>query len=580
VNAATVISSNKFSSTDQANYLGVAILVPLQGESEDFGSDDEAQEEIKEVEDKNKKTHEETDAAEEARKKMEQAKLDGYKADCGNNPDFCMYERASHLSGLSGAKNPHFSSVDLWKFDYAFERAKAYYRQRAAIEAPANDNLQERIDSRVRKQFFDYAIEEMNKGYARTGSDGVLEAYFPLLAHNYSEIRGTRLYTDAIFPVDSEGVMHGVSDCLELGGAVVAWGSIADLERGAYTTCVSCDLGMKTIGKVASATTNIKSGFEYHYRIVAQAAERYMAATKEYHDSSVSAQDSAGEAFDDFEDALDALKSPRLDPRPPGRNGCIVFAFDSSSHDIPGALSSGFVSGSATIHPRVAISAAALVEDKASEGNSILSSFLDRAKAQSVDSTLPGVALGAFDGILEMWGDLLLSYTKGADSIAKGLGDLLRSIPLVNSTPLASWAENTLQETIEVFGLQGVDLSAPKPVVVNSIHVINAGDSKALSAIGKAKEGYSSVPGSGSGTIKDGLIDGLLVEVERLGEEFLDSEFTLFTLSFGDIPGAPQIPIKVKLPGNVAKQGKGLLKDGLSNFESLFGGGGNGDFWE
>jgi hypothetical protein len=128
--------------------------------------------------------------------------------------------------------------------------------------------------------------------------------------------------------------------------------------------------------------------------------------------------------------------------------------------------------------------------------------------------------------------------------------------------------------------LQGVDLSAPKPVIVNSIHVIRAGDSPALTAIGQAKEAYSSLPGSGSGGLGDGLIDGVLLEVEQQGGELLESEFTLFTLSFGDIPGAPQIPIRMRLPDGVVERGRGILGDGLDKARSLLGGGGNGSYWE
>ncbi len=580
VNAASVISSNKFSPHGEANYQGLAILVPLEGEAEKFADNEEAEKETNKIEETNEKTAEQTDAAEEARKEMDKAKLDGYLADCGSAPNYCMYERASHLAGLSGAKNPHFSSVDLWKFEYALDRAKAYYPQRAAIEVPTGSLLEERIDSRVRSQFYQYAIEEMAKGYARTDASGALDAYFPLLARNYDEIRKTRLYTDKMFPVDSDGKMHGVSDCSEFSGSITAWGSIADLESGIYVSCTSCDLGMKTIGKVASATTSTKTGFEHHYRKVAEAAEAYKQAYTKYSESIEAAKGSANEAFDSFEDALDALKTTRLDPKPPGRNGCIVFAFDAMSHAIPTALGSGFVSGDATLSPRVALSAAALVEDTATEGNSILSSFLDRAKEQSIDGSLADAGFGVFDGILGMWGDLLLGYTKGVDSVTTGVGDLLRSIPIVNSTPLASWAEDALQEAIKSLGLEGVNLSAPKPVIVNSIHVVNASDSKAIEAIGKAKSAYTSIPGSGSGTLADGLIDGILVEVEAQGSEFLDREFTVFTISFGDIFGAPQIPIRIKLPEAVSSKGKDKLKEGLESVGSLLGGGGNGDFWQ
>ncbi|HBT94670.1 MAG TPA: hypothetical protein DEB24_00450 [Coriobacteriia bacterium] len=112
-----------------------------------------------------------------------------------------------------------------------------------------------------------------------------------------------------------------------------------------------------------------------------------------------------------------------------------------------------------------------------------------------------------------------------------------------------------MSEALEACGLQGVELSAPKPVIVNSIHVINAGDSDVLAALGEAKKGYASLPGSGSGTVLDALMEGILVQVEGLDGNVLGGEFTLFTISFGDFPGLPEIPIKVKLPTGTAARG-------------------------
>ncbi|MDR3037191.1 MAG: hypothetical protein LBU31_02110 [Coriobacteriales bacterium] len=579
-NASVVISANGFSPTGQASYQGLAILVPLQGDDTEFADDDAVQNSKDVIKDKNDTTRAATDEAEDVKKERNQAKLDGYLADCGVQPNYCLYERAGWLAGLSGAQNPFFSSVDLWRFDYAFARAKAYYSRRLASETPADGTLSEQVRSAVRKQFFSYAVSEMAKGYAHTDADGTLDAYFPLLARNTVEMRATQMYTSYAYPVDGDGHIHGVAFCPSIQGGITGYGSIANLESGLYSSCSTCGLTVSTVGNVASATTNTNTGFEYHYRLVAQAAERYAQASQKYRDSTREAEDGASDAFDSYKDALAALKVKRLDPKPPGRNGCIVIAFDASSRSIPASLESGFVSGGAKLPSRLAISAAALAKDEASEGNSIITSFLDRAKAQSGsgNSRVPG--LGVFDGVLDIWGDALLAYSKGADSLARGLGDFLRSIPLVNATPLASWAEAALRDIIEALGLQGVDLSAPKPVVVNSIHVIRAGDSAALDLIGQAKEAYSSLPGSGSGTVNGALVDGLLVEIGQRGSSLLEDEITLYTISFGDLPGLPQIPIKVKLPQAVVTQGRSLLDSGLDQVRSLLGGGGRGAVWE
>lgn len=580
LNAATVINSNGFSPEGEVQYYGFAILVPLKGDEVEFASDDETQNSTGHLREQNEETGEATDGAADVRSAMDQAKLEGFNADCGAAPNYCMYERAAWLAGLGGASNPAFSSVDLWTFDYAFARAKAYYRQRLANEAPANSTLDEQVRSNARRQFYSYAVEEMEKGYSHTDKDGVLDAYFPLLARNTDEIRATHLYTDWTYPLDAAGVLHGVSFCPGLEGGVTGWGSLAQLEEGSYARCDVCDLSAATVGRVASATSSVGSGFEYHYRIVAAAAERYKSASREYRDRTQEAQGSAEEAFDSFEKALAALDGPRFDPKPPGRNGCIVIAFDGSTHAIPSLLVSGFVSEGAQLSPRVALSAAALVEDEAGEGDSILSSFLDRAQAQAGTAGTWAAGFGVFDNVLEVWGSALLVYSQGADSMAQGVGDFLRSIPLVGATPLASWAQSTLQAAIEACGLQGVNLSAPKPVIVNSIHVIRAGDSQALAALGQAKESYSSLPGSGNGSIGTGLLDGLLVEIGEQGGELLKTEIVLMTISFGDGAGAPQIPLRVKLPAATVEQGRGFLGSGLDRVRSLLGGGGSNAIWE
>jgi len=581
VNAARVISSNHIAPGGSEHYLGLAIPLPLTGEDVQYPTDDKAQDSGEEIGQQNTKTAEAVDKAQEAYENMQGSKLEGYLADCGLAPDYCLYERAGKLAGLSGVQNPFFSSVDTWLFDYAFARSKAYYQARLANERPASSSLDEEVRSFARTRFYAYAVSEMEQGYANTLPDGTLEAYFPLLPRNNAEIRTTTLYTEKVYPVSADGVIHGSPLCphyLEAGGA--GFGSVADCENGVYTGCDLCDFSINTIGRVASASTSIDNGFEYHYRKVAEAAERYRQASQEYKTENESGKQSADKSFDMFKQALEALKAPRINPSPPGKNGCIAIVVDPSTHAIPQPFSSSLIGGSAELKPRVALSAAAMAADPAEPGNNIISSFLDRAKDNTDFSSAGGMALGAFDAILNIWGNTLLAYSDGTQALVSGVGDFLRSIPLVRSTPLASWAESALRETIEAVGLQGVDLSTPKPVLVNSMHVLRSSDSAAANVLAKAKEGYSSLPGSASGSLGSALVDGLFGELENQGTEFLDSEFTLFTISFGDIPGLPSIPIKISLPSFLADAGKSALGETRSSLSSLIGGGGNNAVWE
>jgi hypothetical protein len=579
-NAAATIGANDFSPTGVARYQGLAILMPLEGEETAFPDDAAAQDSADTIEEKNEETSEAADAAEEARENMEQAKSEAYEADCGAEPNYCMYERAERLAGLSGAQNPYFSSVELWKFDYAFDRAKSYYQRRLSIEAAADSSLEEQIRSKARQLFFTYAVEEMGQGYARTSADGELDAYFPLLACNNAEIRQTRLYTDAVFPVDSEGYVHGSTSCPDIEGALVGFASIADLENGVYESCSLCDLSINTIGRVASASTSINNGFEYHYRIVANAVERYESAFEEYQEQTQAAEESAGEALDSFGEALSALDAPRLTPRPPGRNGCVAIAIDTAAHEIPGMFSTALVGGDAALQPRIALSAAALAEDVAEGGNNLIGSFLEKVKKDADQQGAWAGSLGVFDKVFDLWGGTLFYYSEGVDALTKGVGDVLRSIPLIRSTPLSSWAEEALREAIEAVGLQGVDLDTPKPVVVNSIHILRASDSSAASALLTAKEVYSALPGSGSGTLAQSAVEGLVLELKTQAVQHLESEIVIFTISFGDFPGLPKIPVKVALPPAVVERGKGVVESVFSSIPSYSGGGGGAHVWE
>ncbi|MDR3052503.1 MAG: hypothetical protein LBU48_01400, partial [Coriobacteriales bacterium] len=581
VSATATIGANTFSAEGEARYVGIAIPLPLAGEEAAFPSDDAAQTAGETIGEANQETAKQTDAANEAHEKMQSSKLEGYLADCGNAPNYCMSERAGRLARLSGTQNPQFSSIELWKFDYALARAQAYYAARLAQEAPANSLLAEQVKSFARTRFYTYAKAQLATGYAHTDSDGVLDAYFPLLPRNNGDVKRTTLYTERVYPVDADGLMHGTPNCPDYREAGAGGhGSMSDLDAGTYSSCERCDISLTTIGKVAAPSTSVDNGFEYHYRIVAAAAERYEQASRDYRDESADAKNSANQAFDLFREAMEALKTPRLDPKPPGRAGCIALAFDMSSHAVPGVFSTSLVAGEAQLQPRVALSAATLASEPAEQGNTLIAAFLERTKQHTDSTSLGGQALGVFGGILTLWGDALLMYSEGTEALTKGVGDFLRAIPLVGSTPLASWAESALSEAIRAVGLQGVDLSTPKPVLVNTAHVIRASGSEAFGYLGKAQELYSSLPGSSSGTLAQSTLDGLLLEVERQGGALLEGEFTLFTLSFGDLPFLPRIPIKVSLPEQVSARGKNLLSDAIAAFASLFEGGGSSVVWE
>lgn len=582
-NAAATIEANSGISASPASYHGLAIPLPLEGEDVTFPDDDAAQNSNEALAEQNEQTAEFTDAAQDAFEKMESTKLRAYLADCGNKPNYCMYERAEHLAGLKGAQNPYFSSVETWLFDYAFKRAEAYYAKRLSSEQAHNQTLDEQVRTFCRERFYTYAVAELDKGWCKTSPDGVIDAHFPLFPKNTDEVRQSSLYTENVYPLSADGVLHGSPACpsyQSAGGA--GKGSVEGLESGSHSSCSECNFAASTIGKVASASTSIDNGFEYHYRIVAEAAKEYQEASREYEEKTREAKESGEKSFDIFEEAMQALKAPRIVPRPPGHNGVIALVIDWESHAIPAGFTNPAVSNSGELQARMALSAAALAEEKAHENANILASFLDKAQADAdaQGSSLSLSSLGVFDDILSVWGSALLVYSQGGDAINQGLTEFLDGIPLVKSTPLSRWAQNALSETIDALGLQGADMDTPKPLIVNSMHVLRASDTQAAQGLLSAKEAYSSLGGSGSGTLGGAMVEGLTSSLYDKGAEWLETEFVLYEISFGDNTGLPRIPITLRLPEGFVQRGQSALQSFTQGINNTLGGGGSNAIWE
>ena len=148
-NGAAVAAANG----EGSGYAAMALLLPGEGSSIASGASavEESMEEA--VEAGKGELAEAASRAEEAARAAEEARARGFARDCGDNPSYCMYERAGRLAGLSGADNPLFASVDSWSFSVPLERARAYYRERLLSERPASGSAEEQARSALRKRF-------------------------------------------------------------------------------------------------------------------------------------------------------------------------------------------------------------------------------------------------------------------------------------------------------------------------------------------------------------------------------------------------------------------------------------------
>lgn len=534
--------------TDSVTYTGTALAVPRTSES-DFAA-------LKGSEistDTIKDTSDDLEcAAEELRKASEdtaKAKERAWLADCGGSDKgsvgscSCMWERAKSLADLSGAQNPHYASSVTWEPQVALDRAKAYYRQRLANEKPLGEGPEKQADSAARKVFFAYASEEVERAYI-TEKDGKVSARIPFLPRNPDEARTTELYTDARWPtseVDKVTYLHYGTDCPNYKkGKPGGLASVADFDG--HETCSECHFGVSSLGYVAIATTSVERGFEYHFDKFKEALEDYVECRNKELELERQTEDEADRAGNAFDQAIKALSGERPRIAPPGRNGVVAFAV---SGDItsPDQLNSSF-NTAVRLGDRGAISAAVLAPDEATAQNNVLSRFFSTLEERS------GGVAGVLDGVMDVWGRLLVGYgdIQGSadelmDEMIKGLGGGSGALGSI-----ASWLGDTVSASVAALGLGPCDLRLRKPVLTDSANVIKSPGSD-IAGLSQAQDKLRSIPLGV--TDPKALCEALEYQVERT------ISGTVFTLAEIPLPGGGSIPLTVDVATLVGALGGG-----------------------
>ena len=561
-NAARVAASN--GGQAGTGYVGIAITLPFEGEEVAVGDTGLSDDFVDAVDDAADGLEQAGKEAEDAARTAKESKERAYQADCGANPGYCMYERAATLAGLAGSDNPYFSSADTWGFSVALARAKAYYAQRLSKEAPQGSSVEEQAESALRKRFYEYAVSELEKGWVRE-SDDSFSANFPVMPRNTAELRNTSLFTESAYPVtvNESGAfeMHAYSGCPRAAGASMS-ASLAEREAGSYAVCPTCGFTTASLGKVAAASSSIDNGFEYHYRIVAKAAEEYQKAREAYTPKANKVRHIAGNLFDKAIEALKKMASQRIDVAPPGRFGVVAIVASTGSMSTDTGFSSSFVNWSGELGTRVAISGATLVSDSPEQGRTIIASALEGLKDRS-DS----LAVGALDGVMDVWSAALYAYADGQSRIGDALDELDSKLSFGSESGLGIWSSKEFSKLMESLGLQPVELDAPKPVLVNTQHVLEA-DSGAFSTRLLAVKSVASHLSGGS--VLEGIIGG--VEGEAL--ECIDGFSGKLTIAEIEIAGegSPTIPLTITLPDAVGEGATDLVSSIADRLRDLAGG--------
>lgn len=534
--------------TDSVTYTGTALAVPRTSES-DFvalkGSEIST--------DAIKDTSEDLEyAAEELQKASEEtakAKERAWLADCGG-PDesaigrySCIWERARSLAKLSDIENPHFASSVTWEPQVALDRARAYYRSRLANEAPQGSSVEMRAESAARKAFYTYASTEVNRAYITEDGDKV-SSNIPLLPRNSDEVRATELYTDASWPAsinDDKTYLHYGTSCpYYKKGTPNGFASVADYDG--QDKCSKCHFGVSSLGAVTAPSTSIENGFEYHFDKFKDALEDYVDCRNNELELMRQTEDEADRASNAFDQAIKALSGERPRIAPPGRNGVVALAV---SDDIssPDKLNSSFNSA-VKLGSRGAISAAVLAPDEATAQNNVLSRFFSTLEERS------GGVAGVLDGVMDVWGRLLVGYGDIQGSADELMGEMINDLGGGSGAlgSIASWLGDTVSSSVAALGLEPCDLRLRKPVLTDTANVIRSPGSD-ITGLSKTQDKLRSIPLGV--TDPKALCEALEYQVERT------ISGTVFTLAEIPLPGGGSIPLTVDVATLVGALGGG-----------------------
>lgn len=522
--------------TEGATYTGTALAVPKTSES-DFVALEGSEISTDVIKDTSKDLERAADELQKASEETAKAKERAWLADCGGSDPAsvgscsCMWERARSLAKLSDIENPHYASSVTWEPQVALDRAKAYYRLRLANEAPQGSSVETKAESAARKAFYTYASAEVNRAYITEDGDRTT-SYIPLLPRNTDEVRATELYTDAAWPTstnDGKTYLHYGTSCPNYKkGTPGGLASVAAYDG--QDKCNRCHFGVSSLGAVAAPSTSIENGFEYHFDRFKDALEDYVECRNKELELMRQTEDEADRAGNAFDEAIKALSGERPRIAPPGRNGVVALAV-SGAISSPDELNSSF-NTTVRLGDRGAISAAVLAPDDATAQNNVLSRFFSTLEERS------GGVVGVLDGVMDVWGRLLVGYGDIQGSADELMDEMIDDLGGGSGalSSIASWLGDTVSASVAALGLEPCDLRLRKPVLTDTANVIKSPGSD-ITGLSNAQDKLRSIPLGV--TDPKALCEALEYQVERTVSG------TVFTLAEIPLPGGGSIPLTV-----------------------------------
>ena len=465
-NAASVAANN--ASPMEAEYLALAVLVPSEGAEIGVDAADAAKGVDAAVRENSEELQRAAREAEEAAQEANEAKARAFMRDCGDNPAYCMYERARALSLLPDAENPLYHSVDAWSFSVPpCPRPGLLPRQTGRRGARRHVGGGAGALGAARAVL---PLCGKRSGQGLRARDG--RPRFPPTSRFCRRTRprcGRPSCTPRVsYPVTAASgtpVMHAWEGCPEAGGAT-GYGSIADMEAGGYAMCPACQFGAESMGKVAAASTSIENGFEYHYAAVAQAARDYQEARSRLDPQANAVKEKAGSLLDLCKEALSQVGGQRIKASPPG----LPWRGGNGGEPAGGGLLHGV---------RKLVRAGRGSSRRAGPPSRRQRSCPTRQKKGAPCS--PRCWTDSPKTAAPPWGRPARSWTAGRRFWGRmpmgkrpsktGLRRLWTGWPLASASGLGAWAADALGSCVQALGLEPAELDALKPVLVNTGHV-------------------------------------------------------------------------------------------------------------
>ena len=516
--------------TSSTAYTGTALAVPLESAS-DFPALEGEQISTEGLSERAGALDEAADELAAAAERTAEAKEAAWVADCGRD-GANMQERAGRLSSIAPGQNPDYESSITWDPNVALDRTRAYYAARLAAEAPEGAGAEAAADSAARQAFYRFALERFEDARV-VEENGRVTSTVELLPRNTAEVRGTTLYTDAVWPSTYEDAgltLHYGTGCPGATGARGPVLALSAIDGGGARECPVCRFSVGDVGKTPAASTSIDKGFEYHLREFTLALDEYVAARNhelELERRALEAAEGAGQAF---EEALSVLEGKRPRIAPPGRYGTVAFVVAGEAA-APEALDNGFAPA-ADVAQRAAISGAVLAPDAATDDSNVLASFFSTFEARAGEG---GVA-GLVSDVMGLWGSLLSDYGDVAENLSSLTNSLLGGLESMGLGPVARWMGDCVDGAVSALDIEPVDLRSLKPVITDTANVLEHSD---VSGITDVQELLRSLP-LGS-TDPAALMEALGY---RVREELAQTTITLVEIP---LPGGGSVPLTVRV---------------------------------